>query len=36
VWGGKLTAARMTLAPAGREVVQVACEQVQDPLAHKT
>ncbi|ARU22396.1 symmetrical bis(5'-nucleosyl)-tetraphosphatase [Ralstonia nicotianae] len=35
VWGGKLTAARMTLAPAGREVIQVACEQAQDPLAHK-
>lgn len=35
VWGGKLTAAKMSLAPAGRDVVQVDCEQAQDPLAHK-
>ena len=35
VWGGKLSAAKLSLAPAGRDVVQVACEQAQDPLAHK-
>ncbi|CAG2151469.1 Bis(5'-nucleosyl)-tetraphosphatase, symmetrical [Ralstonia mannitolilytica] len=35
VWGGKLTAAKLALAPADRSVVQVSCEQAQDPLAHK-
>ena len=25
----------LSLAPAGRDVIQVACEQAQDPLAHK-
>ena len=35
VWGGKLTAAKLSLAPARRDVIQVACEQAQDPLAHK-
>lgn len=35
VWGGQLTAARMSLIPAERDVIQVPCDQAQDPLAHK-
>ncbi|WP_020423983.1 symmetrical bis(5'-nucleosyl)-tetraphosphatase [Cupriavidus sp. WS] len=33
VWGGKLTAARLTADPAGRTLVQVECPQYCDPLA---
>lgn len=35
VWGGKLSAAKLSPVPAERDVVQVDCEQAQDPLAHK-
>jgi bis(5'-nucleosyl)-tetraphosphatase (symmetrical) len=33
VWGGKLTAARLSRDPNARELVQVNCQQYRDPLA---
>ncbi|GAB3625394.1 biotin transporter BioY [Pandoraea terrae] len=33
VWGGKLTAVKLTADPADREVLQVDCRQSRDPFA---
>ncbi|WP_423192333.1 symmetrical bis(5'-nucleosyl)-tetraphosphatase [Cupriavidus sp. H18C2] len=33
VWGGQLTAARLSPDPAGRDVIQVDCPAYRDPLA---
>ena len=35
VWGGMLTAARVTAVPAERTVIQVACEKAQNVTATK-
>ncbi|WP_023872290.1 MULTISPECIES: symmetrical bis(5'-nucleosyl)-tetraphosphatase [Pandoraea] len=33
VWGGRLTAVKLADVPAGRELVQIDCPQIRDPLA---
>ncbi|VVE82486.1 bis(5'-nucleosyl)-tetraphosphatase (symmetrical) [Pandoraea sputorum] len=32
VWGGKLTAVKLADSPAGRELIQIDCPQIRDPL----
>ncbi|AKM30012.1 bis(5'-nucleosyl)-tetraphosphatase (symmetrical) [Pandoraea faecigallinarum] len=33
VWGGKLTAVKLASTPAGRELIQIDCPRIRDPLA---
>jgi bis(5'-nucleosyl)-tetraphosphatase (symmetrical) len=33
VWGGKLTAVKLADSPAARELIQIDCPQIRDPLA---